>query len=132
VRGLAALPLTSRVPLRVTVPVARRIAGVLAAFRVKVTVTFVGMLIVVKLKTPLGGKGTVTVQGVGLQVGLKGPSAPVLPLLKLCAAPQVGRSRRLAPRRPPTNRLLHRIMTSPPCSFQLFSFQRSALSPLSA
>jgi hypothetical protein len=66
--------------VRVTVPVAKRITGVLAAFLVKVTVTPVGTLMVVKLKTPLGGSVRVV-----LLVGLKGPSAPVLPLLNVWA-----------------------------------------------
>jgi hypothetical protein len=66
------------VPLIATFPVASRITGVLAAFRVKLTVTPAGILIVVKLNTPLGGRVSVV-----LLVGLKGPSAPVLPLLKV-------------------------------------------------
>jgi hypothetical protein len=85
----------------VTFPVARRIAGVLAAFRVKVTVTPEGILIVVKLKTPLGGSARVV-----LLVGLKGPSAPVLPLLKVWAVPRVGESsKRLITRRTPRENL---------------------------
>jgi hypothetical protein len=68
------------VPATVTLPLASMVTGVLAAFRVKVTVTPAGMLIVVKLNTPLGGRASVV-----LVVGLNAPSAPVLPLLKVCA-----------------------------------------------
>jgi hypothetical protein len=64
----------------VTLPVASIVTGVLAAFRVKVTVTPAGMLIVVKLNTPSGGSVSVV-----FVVGLNAPSAPVLPLLKVCA-----------------------------------------------
>jgi hypothetical protein len=42
-----------------TLPVARRITGAFAAFRVKVTVRPEGIVMVVKWKMPLGGKGTV-------------------------------------------------------------------------
>ena len=56
------------------------VTGVFAAFFVKRTVTPDGMLTVVKLKTPEGGSVRVVVA-----VGLNGPSAPVLPLLKVCA-----------------------------------------------
>jgi len=72
--------LTLIVPATVTVPVASIVTGVLAAFLAKVTVTPVGILIVVKLKTPFGGSVKVV-----LAVGAKGPSAPVLPLLKAWA-----------------------------------------------
>lgn len=78
-------PLTSMVPAIVTSPLASMVTGVLAAFRVNVTVTPAGMLIVVKLSTPVEGSGIVTVHGVGVQVGAKAPSAPVLPLLNVCA-----------------------------------------------
>ena len=64
----------------VTLPLASNVTGVLAAFRVKVTVTPAGILIVVKLNTPLGGRVSVV-----LVVGLNAPSAPVLPLLNVCA-----------------------------------------------
>jgi hypothetical protein len=50
---------------------------VLEAFFLKVTVTPAGMFTVVKLKIPLDGNCS-TVSA----VGLKAPSAPVLPLLK--------------------------------------------------
>jgi hypothetical protein len=67
------------VPAMVTLPVASIVTGVLAALRVKVTVTPAGMLIVVKLNAPSGGSVSVV-----LLVGLNAPSAPVLPLLKVC------------------------------------------------
>jgi hypothetical protein len=54
------------------------------------------MVAVVKLKTPSAGRGTVTVQGVGAQVGLNAPSAPVLPLEKVCAAIGVANSKTAA------------------------------------
>jgi len=73
-------PLTSIVPAIVTSPLARIVTGVFAAFFVKRTVTLDGILTVVKLKTPEGGSVRVVVA-----VGLNGPSAPVLPLLKVCA-----------------------------------------------
>jgi len=60
--------------------VASKVTGVLAAFLAKVTVTPEGILIVVKLKTPFGGSVNVVVAA-----GAKAPSAPVLPLLKVCA-----------------------------------------------
>lgn len=65
----------------VTLPVASSVTGVLAAFRVNVTMTLAGMLIVVKLKTPFGDSANVV-----LVVGLNAPSAPVLPLLNVCAS----------------------------------------------
>jgi len=68
------------VPATVTVPVASKVTGVLAAFLAKVTVTPEGILIVVKLKTPFGGSVNVVVAA-----GAKAPSAPVLPLLKVWA-----------------------------------------------
>src|SRR5206468_5424073 len=71
-------PLTSTVPAIVTLPLARSVTGVLAAFGMNFTVTPLGMLIVVKLNTP--ACGSVNVLSV---VGLNAPSAPVLPLLKL-------------------------------------------------
>jgi hypothetical protein len=100
-----------------TAPVARRITGVLAAFRVNFTVTPWGITTVVALNTPLGGSGTVTVQGVGVHVGLNGPSAPVLPLLKVCAAAGVPArmTRATARRRPPRDRGLCRVIGCPPC-----------------
>jgi hypothetical protein len=58
---------------------------VFAALWVKVTVTPAGTFMVVKLNTPVSGKVVWTVQGIGVQVGLKGPSAPVLPLENACA-----------------------------------------------
>jgi hypothetical protein len=67
-------------PAITTLPLASTVTGVLVAFRVKFTVTPAGMLIVVKLKTPSGGSVSVV-----LVVGLNAPSAPVLPLLKVCA-----------------------------------------------
>jgi hypothetical protein len=51
--------------------------GVLAALRRNVMVTPLGIFTEVKLKTPLGGNGISM-----LTVGLKAPSAPVLPLSK--------------------------------------------------
>jgi hypothetical protein len=71
-------PLTSIVPAIVTSPVARSVTGVLALFRVTVTVTPAGTFTVVKLKMPSGGSASVVVA-----VGAKAPSAPVLPLLKV-------------------------------------------------
>ena len=65
--------------------------GVLAAFRANVTVTPAGIVTVVKLKTPLGGSGTVV-----LAVGANTPSAPVLPLLNVCA--DTGHAHRIARR----------------------------------
>ncbi|MBI3722022.1 MAG: hypothetical protein HY248_05665 [Fimbriimonas ginsengisoli] len=76
----------------VTLPVASSLTGVLAAFRVNVTMTPAGIVIVVKLKMPESGSGTVTVfpltvlPGGTVVGGLKAPSAPVLPLLKVCAS----------------------------------------------
>jgi hypothetical protein len=68
------------VPAMVTLPLASSVTGVLDALRVKVTVTPAGMLMVVKLNTPDGGSASVA-----FVVGLNGPSAPVLPLLNVCA-----------------------------------------------
>jgi hypothetical protein len=65
----------------VTLPLASMVTGVLAAFRAKVTMTPAGMLIVVKLKIPLGGSARVV-----FVVGLNAPSAPVLPLLNVWAS----------------------------------------------
>jgi hypothetical protein len=48
-------PLTSIFPAIVTAPVARMMTGVFLALRPNLTVTLAGMLIVVKLKTPLSG-----------------------------------------------------------------------------
>jgi len=72
-------PEMSTVPLIVTLPVASHVTGVLVALCTNLTVTLKGMLIVVKLKTPLGGTVNVVMP---LVVGLNAPSAPVLPLLK--------------------------------------------------
>jgi hypothetical protein len=68
------------VPAIVTLPLASIVTGVLVAFRVKVTVTPAGMLMVVKLKTPDAGSASVV-----FVVGLNAPSAPVLPLLNVWA-----------------------------------------------
>jgi hypothetical protein len=65
-------PLTSSTPAIVTLLVASSVTGVLAALRVKRTVTPAGMVIVVKLNTPEGGSVSVV-----LEAGAKGPSAPV-------------------------------------------------------
>jgi hypothetical protein len=78
---LPALPATLIVPLINTSPVVKIVTGVLEAFGVKVTVTPVGMLIVVKLNTPEGGTWSVV-----LVLGFSAPSAPVLPLLKAACA----------------------------------------------
>src|SRR3989338_7929288 len=53
---------------------------VFAVLRVKRTAPPAGIVTVVKWKTPSGGSVSVT-----LLVGAKGPSAPVLPLLNVCA-----------------------------------------------
>ncbi|TWO79985.1 hypothetical protein CBW56_11735 [Denitratisoma oestradiolicum] len=53
------------------------VTGVLATFRLKVTVIPEGILTVPKLNTPEGGNWTSV-----FTVGEKSPSAPVLPLLK--------------------------------------------------
>jgi hypothetical protein len=74
-------PLKLIVPAMTTLPVASNVIGVFAALRVKTTVTPAGMLMVVKLNTPSGGSASVV-----LVVGLKAPSAPVLPLLNVCAS----------------------------------------------
>jgi hypothetical protein len=89
------------VPAMVTSPVARRVAGVLLAFRVTVTVTPAGIVMVVKLKTSLGGRASVV-----LLVGLKGPSTPVLPLVNPCASARVRLVRRVrrTPKRTPIYR----------------------------
>jgi hypothetical protein len=68
------------VPAITAFPLASIVTGVLVALRVKVTVTPTGMLMVVKLNTPDGGRASVV-----FVVGLYGPSAPVLPLLNVCA-----------------------------------------------
>jgi hypothetical protein len=83
----------------VTLPVASIVTGVLAALRVKLTVTPAGMLIVVKLNTPSGGSVSVV-----LVDGLNAPSAPVLPLLKVCAKAEPDPSAS-APRRTNVNRI---------------------------
>jgi hypothetical protein len=72
----------SMIPAIVTLPLASSVTDVFATLRANRTVTPEGMLTVVKLKTPLGGRFTVT-----LPVGLNGPSAPVLPLLNVWAQP---------------------------------------------
>jgi hypothetical protein len=79
------VPLTSIVPAIVTSPVAKIVTGVFVAFRVNRTVTPAGILTVVKLKAPLGGSVSVVVEG-----GLKAPSAPVLPLVKVWAMANPG------------------------------------------
>src|SRR5262249_11381017 len=71
---------TSTVPAMVMLPVARIVTGVFAALRVNRTVTPEGIVTFVKLKTPLGGTASVTFAG-----GANTPSAPVLPLLNVCA-----------------------------------------------
>jgi hypothetical protein len=68
----------SMVPAIVTSPLASMVTGVLVALRVNRTVTPAGILIVVKLNTPLGGSASVV-----FAVGFNAPSAPVLPLLKV-------------------------------------------------
>jgi hypothetical protein len=96
----------------VTFPVARRTAGVLAAFFVKVTVTPLGILMVVKLKTPLGGRVSTV-----LLLGLKAPSAPVLPLMKVWAVSGVAvtaKATRLPSTRPTASHL-RLFMDDPPC-----------------
>jgi hypothetical protein len=102
----------------VTAPWAKRITGVFAAFRVNLTVTPAGMMMVVKLKIPLGERATVTVHGVGVHVGLKGPSAPVLPLLKVwAAAGEPNNATRAAPRsRLPSDSVRGFTMRFPPYS----------------
>jgi hypothetical protein len=92
----------------VTLPVARRMTGVLAAFRVKVTVTPEGILMVVKLKTPFGGRASVV-----LLEGLKAPSAPVLPLLKVWAVVHAG-TRRRPKRRPARVSWIRMFIGRPP------------------
>jgi hypothetical protein len=66
------------VPGIVTSPVARSVTGVFFEFRAKVIATPNGILIVVKLNTPLSGTWMVW-----LVVGANAPSAPVDPLLKV-------------------------------------------------
>src|SRR5262245_54623204 len=46
---------------------------------------------------PVGGSWTVTMQGSGVQLGLKEPSAPVLPLTKIWALAAAGRTAEIAP-----------------------------------
>jgi hypothetical protein len=58
------------------------VTGVFLAFRINVIVTLVGIVTVVKLKTPLAGSCTDCEV-----VGAKAPSAPVEPLLKLVEVP---------------------------------------------
>src|SRR5215213_670383 len=72
------------VPAINTSPLASIVSGLLVELRVKVIVTPVGMLTVVKLKTPLSGTATDAET-----VGENGPSAPVEPLLKLFCACRV-------------------------------------------
>jgi hypothetical protein len=91
-------PLTLSVPAIVTSPVARIVTGVLALFGVTVTVTPAGTFIVVKLKTPVGGSASVVVA-----VGAKGPSSPVLPLLKVWAAAVEAQRRARATCAPPVS-----------------------------
>jgi len=71
-------PDISIVPEIVTLPLARIVTGVFRELRPKRMVTPDGMLMVVKLKTPLSGSSSVW-----LSVGLKAPSAPVEPLTKV-------------------------------------------------
>ena len=75
-------PLTSIVPAIVTSPLARIVTGVLVAFFWNVTVTPGGIFTEVKLKMPLGGNCSCV-----FTVGLKAPSAPVLPLSNPNARP---------------------------------------------
>src|SRR5438128_2150079 len=70
----------SMVPAMLTFPVARNATAVLAALRVNRTVTPDGTVTVVKLKRPVAGRASVV-----FVVGLNAPSAPVLPLLNVCA-----------------------------------------------
>src|SRR5262249_51059722 len=78
-------PLMSMTPAIVTFPEARSVTGVFVALRVKLTVTPTGILMVVRLKIPLGGMATLV-----FAVGLNAPSAPVLPLLNVCALTLTG------------------------------------------
>jgi hypothetical protein len=105
----------------VTAPVARRMAGVFAAFLVKVTVIPEGILIVVKLNTPLGGRASVV-----LLAGLKAPSVPVLPLVNVWAAARAtGRPRSaMVTRRLPTRPMQRAFISLPP--YGAFSRWRSA------
>ena len=66
----------------VTLPLARIVTGVFVAFRVTFTVAKGGMLTLVKLNTPLGGRASVVVPFGGVNA----PSAPVLPLLNVWAS----------------------------------------------
>ena len=63
---------TSIVPFIVTLPVAAKYTGVLPALRLNFTSTPAGMLIVVWLKTPSGGRFSVTMP----PGGFNGPSEP--------------------------------------------------------
>jgi len=66
----------------VTLPLAKIVTGVLVVFFLNVTVTPEGIFTEVKLKIPLGGNCSWV-----LTVGLKAPSAPVLPLSNPNARP---------------------------------------------
>jgi hypothetical protein len=57
--ALPAPPSRRRVPWRRTSPLASRVTGVLGAFRVNWTVIPLEIVMVVKLKIPLRGSGTV-------------------------------------------------------------------------
>jgi hypothetical protein len=76
---------TSIVPAMLTLPVASIVTGVFATLRTKRTVTPEGIVTLVKLKMPFGGGVSVT-----FAVGVNAPSAPVLPLLKVCATTESG------------------------------------------
>src|SRR5205809_3458699 len=59
--GPPSAPRRSRIPAMVTLPLARIVTGVFVAFRVTFTVAKGGMLTLVKLNTPLGGRASVVV-----------------------------------------------------------------------
>src|SRR5687768_7149419 len=82
--------LTSMRPATTTLPVASSEIGGwrTPASVANETVTPAGMWMVVKLKTPSAGIGSCT-----LAVGANAPSAPVLPLLKVCAVATQGATR---------------------------------------
>src|SRR5205814_1307893 len=102
--------LTSIVPAMVTSPLASIVTGVFAAFRRNLTVTPRGMLIVVKLKTPLGGSASVM-----SAVGLNAPSAPVLPLLNVWATAGV-LGRAAATEKASASRTIECLIFGPPYS----------------
>jgi hypothetical protein len=83
-------------PVMVTSPDASNVTGEFIVLRVTLTVTPVGMFMVVKFSTPDAGSVRVVVT-----VGLKAPSAPVLPLLNVCpkaAGPVIDTSNSAGPR----------------------------------